>query len=119
MNAGRLILNSLGATKTAKSAACRPATSKRTCAVPKSTSHTTRPSLYSTTFYRTIFGFSFAPKQKEPAITDGLDSAGVAKTFGAEEDTSDQFNKNPIYLTKSDAKEEYGFFRKPTTTGTE
>lgn len=67
---------------------------------------------------RSIFGFSFTPKQKEPKITDGLSAYGMKLPQSDPSDTSDQFNKNPRYLTKDDAKNEYGFYRKVTDAGT-
>lgn len=79
--------------------------------------HPATPSLYTRTSQRTIFGFSFAPKQKEPAATDGLSSYGMEKLRPASEDNSDLFGKNPMHLTKSDAKGEYGFHRLHTDIG--
>jgi len=117
MNAGGLILSSIGRVSAAKSAVCRPSSSKCLSVVPRAHRIVSSPSLYSKSSYRNLFGFTFAPKQKEPAVTDGLAAYGVGKQSGADEDTSDQFDKNPIYLTKADAKEEYGFFRQPTTRG--
>lgn len=118
MNAGGLILSSVGRASAARNAVCRPANSKRLVVVPRALRIVSPPSLYSKSSYRTLFGFTFAPKQKEPAVTDGLAAYGIGKQSGADDDKSDQFNKNPIYLTKADAKEEYGFFRQPTAAGT-
>ena len=67
---------------------------------------------------RALFGFTFAPKQQEPTVTDGLAAYGINLPKSDPNDTSDQFNKNPVYLTKSDAKGEYGFYRKETDAGT-
>jgi hypothetical protein len=65
-----------------------------------------------------LFGFTFAPKQQEPTVTDGLAAYGINLPKSDPNDTSDQFNKNPVYLTKSDAKGEYGFYRKETDAET-
>lgn len=78
----------------------------------------TLPSSYTSTSVRPLFGFSFAPKQKESAPTDGLSSYGMDKMRPRSEDNSDNFSKNPMYLTKSDAKDEYGFNRVTTNVGT-
>lgn len=105
-------------TLTAKSANVGRANSGRRLGSKLSHRRAVTQSLYTRTTSRAIFGFSFAPKQKESAPTDGLSSYGMDKLRPHSEDNSDNFSKNPMFLKKTDAKDEYGFNREMTNVGT-
>lgn len=105
-------------TLTAKSANVGRANSGRRLSFKQAQRRAITQSLYTRQSSRALFGFSFAPKQKEPAPTDGLSSYGMEKLRPQSEDNSDNFSKNPMFLKKADAKGEYGFNREVTNVGT-
>jgi hypothetical protein len=115
MNVCSLVSRAVGrnVTQTGLATARTSAPSLRRQTIAKaSLKHSTSLQRLQRTSQRYMFDFTFAPRRKDGE----KEKENLIQT--EEGSTPDDLNKNLLYITKSDAKGEYGFFRVASEQGT-